>query len=564
MKCNLILRAMCCVATVSFTSFATHANGQVTNAAFTDVQLPLCSTCSGTAAVNTLNCDMLETDPATHAELRTIAWGDATGNSVIPTGFYVEYSGCSTCKVWTPLPTGAHTPDIVLGSYPDPVNPSTTDYLVAVVYELTGDIYLNVYSVAFSGSSLTVTSVRTSQLTTDGYGIPDYGPHIDLFADNTNHYVTSGVPYLHEYAIVYNGHSGSALCPIYNLFAFTGDLLVAPPSVLPIMALGTGEDVDIAAVSDDPSTTQSTAKHVYYTYSSCQTDLYYGVWDVNSVPGPVPVHILVAQNKVLYPRIEAMPLYDGNPTNTICQLAASVQSTPSASFDVMEFHGNSAGISPGSTCTSVGALSGADNLMPAVCGTGAIPTLGGGSAPGNNQFTLGYYSTYTNLNPTNSPNTRGDYFAQAMRTNGTLLAGPGAYSEVNKGDLWATFSTSNKPVIAVSNCSNTGYDLLTTWFDGESVRYKVSGGSFAFRQPAIAQRSQQPYMLYPVPASNTLNISGVTNADYTISDITGRRVANGNLSTAESSVNIQPLLPGLYFITLKENNQNTVLKFSKE
>ena len=69
--------------------------------------------------------------------------------------------------------------------------------------------------------------------------------------------------------------------------------------------------------------------------------------------------------------------------------------------------------------------------------------------------------------------------------------------------------------------------------------------------------------IYPNPASDVLNISGISEAaDYEIYNITGQKIEEGKVS--DHHVNLHQLSKGVYFIQLKDKEKVTRLKFIKK
>ena len=69
--------------------------------------------------------------------------------------------------------------------------------------------------------------------------------------------------------------------------------------------------------------------------------------------------------------------------------------------------------------------------------------------------------------------------------------------------------------------------------------------------------------IYPNPASDVLNISGISEAaDYEIYNIAGQKIDEGKVSNHH--VNLNHLSKGVYFIQLKDKEKVTRLKFIKK
>jgi len=69
--------------------------------------------------------------------------------------------------------------------------------------------------------------------------------------------------------------------------------------------------------------------------------------------------------------------------------------------------------------------------------------------------------------------------------------------------------------------------------------------------------------IYPNPASDILNISGISEAtDYEIYNVLGQKAGEGKVS--DHKVNLSNLSEGIYFIQLKDRNDTIRLKFIKK
>ena len=71
-------------------------------------------------------------------------------------------------------------------------------------------------------------------------------------------------------------------------------------------------------------------------------------------------------------------------------------------------------------------------------------------------------------------------------------------------------------------------------------------------------------MLYPNPALSVLNIKvepSIVNQPYTIIDNLGRVVLNGKLNEIETTINVEQLSEGIYYLRVSDR---TACKFIKE
>ncbi len=124
--------------------------------------------------------------------------------------------------------------------------------------------------------------------------------------------------------------------------------------------------------------------------------------------------------------------------------------------------------------------------------------------------------------------------------------------------------------LAISNCSNSGQDILSAWFNGSDIVYKHSNPNvMAFRQgqaTAVGTVSGiKASGIYPNHATKELHVDGrAQGSAYAVSDVTGKRLLSGMLS-GSGSIDVSPLSAGLYLIQIAGKNGTTEsYKFTKE
>jgi hypothetical protein len=69
--------------------------------------------------------------------------------------------------------------------------------------------------------------------------------------------------------------------------------------------------------------------------------------------------------------------------------------------------------------------------------------------------------------------------------------------------------------------------------------------------------------LYPNPTSSVLNIKAdatISNQPYTITDALGKIVLKGKLNEGETTINVEHLSKGIYYIKLANNKANKFIK----
>lgn len=101
----------------------------------------------------------------------------------------------------------------------------------------------------------------------------------------------------------------------------------------------------------------------------------------------------------------------------------------------------------------------------------------------------------------------------------------------------------------------------------------ATGGSFATTSTTsfcVGTKTSQivtvrSLSMYPNPASNILNFSGISNNDtssYVVYNVLGNLVMKGEITN--NSINIERLDTGLHFVTVTSGDHSTTLKFIKE
>lgn len=101
------------------------------------------------------------------------------------------------------------------------------------------------------------------------------------------------------------------------------------------------------------------------------------------------------------------------------------------------------------------------------------------------------------------------------------------------------------------------YDDLGDWSFGCAVdNVSITAGALATSEVGKAE----VWRVYPVPVKDVLNIKkpqNVKNYSLSITDVTGKSIKHFN--DAQDSYNLSDLVPGQYFITIK-NGENTIQK----
>src|SRR5690606_32177915 len=99
---------------------------------------------------------------------------------------------------------------------------------------------------------------------------------------------------------------------------------------------------------------------------------------------------------------------------------------------------------------------------------------------------------------------------------------------------------------ALSNCSNTGQDLMSAWYNGTDIVYKISNNNMAFKSTIATTiiNGKAGVSIHPNPAKGILNVHGTIGMSFMITDITGRTMISGKLHSANEVIDISSLTPG--------------------
>jgi hypothetical protein len=112
----------------------------------------------------------------------------------------------------------------------------------------------------------------------------------------------------------------------------------------------------------------------------------------------------------------------------------------------------------------------------------------------------------------------------------------------------------------VQNYVETAGDGLASVYGGLTVK-------FVPQEPALDIREvfDQKYSIYPIPASDVLNVEGlVPNSQLTVYDISGKELMNIVAANSITLLGISDLAQGVYFLKILEKGNAEILKFVKE
>ena len=88
----------------------------------------------------------------------------------------------------------------------------------------------------------------------------------------------------------------------------------------------------------------------------------------------------------------------------------------------------------------------------------------------------------------------------------------------------------------------------------------LKGYSIPPKQTSVNETNEQPQIIYPNPATNSINLSGYSEESIYIYDMTGKQISIS--AVVNNRVNISNLMAGVYL--LKDSNGKVVGKFVKE
>ncbi len=480
---------------------------------------------SATADAHHVNCDMVYHAGGGH--LRAIAYDDYTNGNV---NVYVEDYSAGSVAVRIPDSKEA---DIVIGD--DLTNPGT-DYLLNVVYTTSRqEIWFDIYRISGTGSSSLSSALIHSQL----LGVNGDRPHIDLWPDVSVN--IKGLAALHNFAITWAERSSTF--PSVRLVS--GDLRT--PSITNTLLLSPlGDLPDVAALFD--LSTRNAYAYVPFFTPVGDLDLVEVNLTTNSIVG---ITNRLDRNLGKNIRIEAMNQYRSSNRTAKYQILYQVCSlTPSTHPFKMKAYNDLAG----NYDVSSARFSGTDNFYPAVAG-GVGPAFGGGSYS-NNNYSISWNAVKSAAIPTQA-----------------VDAITGSINTLYPDYYLANFNAFNTPVsfiphespVAISSSSNDGQGLLTVWVNKKKIWYKYNGDVTSYKPAGVI--SSVPMVnitLSPNPAINILNLESPTAGNYTITDMTGRLLLNGEIATGKNKVDVSALIAGLYTISITNATETNAIKFQKQ
>lgn len=133
---------------------------------------------------------------------------------------------------------------------------------------------------------------------------------------------------------------------------------------------------------------------------------------------------------------------------------------------------------------------------------------------------------------------------------------------------WQTISNSNGYRRITGLTPNTFYEYQwranwsgtwDQWFP--STLYFYTRGN-SLTDDGVLLLPQNSFTIFPNPVSDNLNIPGLDGKSYTITDMSGRILQEGSISS--SKIDVSNLVPGMFVILLQNDNHLTPVKFVKQ
>ncbi len=559
----------------------------------------------------------------TNVEIGNDVTGFTIGNTIVPGAFATlpipYWFGAGSQMTGT-----ANDPDIAIGTCYSTFA-SDSKHFALVVYELNGEIYMDHYEINKQPSGIITTMPpepftippcttppcatvaipgnSTPVLLSRQSGGTASKPHIEIW--HTRNIPTSGgVILATKYAVTWeqdDPHTGRR-----QVWGIDGEIDDPGTSFFPTpnqdFPIAFGKQSDVVAVNYFDVIASNPIREVaYVTYLSENPpfdrgrDVMLSDWDYNTqtVNSTIQLNTTSTQNDDEFelPRISG-PMYynygaptpddpvcvvvvndnDGNSTNLFNKVSAFKVYDPSTptpiveKLDISDYNNTDGFSSNGKTA-----------IMPAVTGVGMeVANLAGLTA--YNDYPAVFYSDHVN----NSLDNNGDFYAFGLKLKAGFIdpelypGGPDEYWEVNFDPLDNSNTPFDmagvRPMIAVTTANNTGYDLLTTFYEGDNsdrVMYAFTGTAAKYdfkpgKPTAVQQVNQTGIAVYPNPVKDRLNITEADGADYTITDVTGRNISTGILSGSKAGVDASSLVPGMYILHISKDGHTEQVKFVKQ
>jgi len=184
----------------------------------------------------------------------------------------------------------------------------------------------------------------------------------------------------------------------------------------------------------------------------------------------------------------------------------------------------------------------------------------------------GDYLVWNNVNFPTSGNYLVEYRVASGASGGTISSdlNAGSIQQGNTGipgtGGWQNWTTVSKTVNVNAGTYNFGIYAQTGGYNLNWVRITKQGSARAATVTAASSASQfQSLEAFPNPASTRLNLRAAeafVGGQVSIQDMAGRQVYAGRYQG--DAVDVAALKPGLYTVTLSQNDQITHLRFVKQ
>lgn len=534
-----------------------------------------CSTDVNPYDVTTLNCDMYYADGINTfwavaytamdiGMLDPILFGGCFFATLTPTpitGIHFEYAGTpglSSAMEDFYIPN-ASNPDVVIADDASGtvVGPSGS-YTVGVVYNHTNgmDVEICTFNTTdlFNGSSSPNISGPSMgvQLNTPGRIARD--PHIDMFAENYN----GNDQALFKYIATWTEHAAG----VDYIMVAIGDIN-NPASFTRYQISNDGIAPDVAAQGlKNCLLCGSATDYAYVTYIEPSSgDLKLAELDITGTTlnstNITTLSINGTDHSVLEaPRIEARVYANPNDGLANYCVAAALVPFGGSNYNVYNFTDIAApDIFQGTT--------GDDFWSPAVTGVGAQVDPSPSSHVGESSFITAAYSSHTvttNVQP-------GVFASHISMSTGIRTTG---HEQANSTALLQAVISSAHIPTAIATSAKSGHQILTVWYNGwdqgnfiGEMRFKLGTDAWAYKPAVLKSPVTQKREISPNPTTDNLNVSGITNAQYYVYDLLGRKIINGAINKENNIIPTGNLYPGMYILNIIENGQMEKMKFIK-
>ncbi len=278
--------------------------------------------------------------------------------------------------------------------------------------------------------------------------------------------------------------------------------------------------------------------------------LMYMEWDVLS--STALTNTLLQAGQFYYPRIEAIGRYDNEtmPLHVKYEIAVVKDKGTTNHEQVWGFNN----VTGGSNLSAPQFPATTDYVMSPCVAVGITVQSAPAAHIGNGQYTVGMYPwSTTSL-----------YARDVDAVFGNLIS-PSSWYEVNTDTVGYHWDLNKN--MAVTNCSNSGDDIMAAWYNGADVVCKYSQPNTMAFPPTkgnITKGGTKGNISAQVAGDN-LQINGNSvNASYIVRDMSGKLILRGALP-ADGFLSMQELAAGTYMLSIKEaNNAEYRTKFSKQ